>query len=332
MSMRRRERAGLAALVLLLAAVGAAAAHPLAPALLDIEELTPGQATVIWKQSRLQVPGSHLTPLLPARCAASGFTVSGADPRALAERWRIDCGRRSLAGERLGVGGLAAAQVNALLRVRLADGRTVQRVLDDTDADLVIPRQPSRADLGRDYLRLGVTHVLGGADHLLFVIGLLLLLPASPALLKAVTAFTAGHSVTLALAVLGVVRLPSAPVEALIAASVFALAVELTRAPDTRSLLRRAPWIMALSFGMLHGLGFAAALREIGLPSGEVPLALLAFNLGIEAGQLAVVGTVLAARSLAPLALPRRLAWMPAYAIGCTAAYWCIQRGVVAFY
>src|SRR5262249_26247286 len=166
-----------------------------------------------------------------------------------------------------------------------------------------------------DYTRLGVEHILSGADHLLFVLGLVLLAPALGAVARTVTAFTVGHSVTLSLVVLGALTVPAGPAELLIALTVLVLAVELTR--THASLLGRRPWAMAAGFGLLHGLGFAGALRETGLPLGDIPLALFAFNLGIEAGQLAFVAALLlGARALARWRWPVWSRLVPVYTMG----------------
>jgi hydrogenase/urease accessory protein HupE len=192
----------------------------------------------------------------------------------------------------------------------------------------VVPERERAFDVLRSYAALGIEHILLGLDHLLFVFGLLLLVGRrSAALVKTITAFTAGHSVTLSLAALGLVRVPQAPVELLIALSVFALAVELAR-PD-RGAVGRRPWVMALLFGLLHGLGFAAALAQVGLPETDIPLALFSFNVGIEIGQLAFVAVIVAGRHwlARPLArLPRWSEAVPIYTLGCLAAYWCFER------
>lgn len=163
--------------------------------------------------------------------------------------------------------------------------------------------------------------------------GLLLLVPAARALVRTITAFTVGHSVTLSLAVLGLARVPPGPVEVVIAATVLVLALELAR-PPAPTLMRRYPWAMALAFGLLHGLGFAGALRQAGLPDGEVPLALFAFNVGIEIGQLGFVLMILTVRR----PLERRLAQLPAWtrrvpplAMGSLAVFWCVERAAALF-
>jgi hypothetical protein len=210
----------------------------------------------------------------------------------------------------------------------------VQRVLRATDASFVVPARPGRLDVFRCYAGLGVEHVLTGADHLLFVLGLLLLVPSLRPLAKTVTAFTVGHSITLSLVALGVAAAPARPAELLIALTVLMLAVELARPPAGVTLLRRVPWAPALVCGLVHGLGFAGALREIGLPSGDVPVALFSFNVGIEAGQLAFVGALLAVAGIGRALRVRLPVWfrlVPVYAMGSLAACWCFQRAVAVF-
>ena len=181
----------------------------------------------------------------------------------------------------------------------------------------------SLPDAARRYTVLGIEHILFGVDHLLFVLCLLLIVRGVPALLKTITAFTLGHSVTLALATLGLVHVPSAPVEAAIA-----LSIVLTAAEGLRGAAAvRRPWLMASAFGLLHGFGFAGALASLGLPSPDIPVALLFFNVGVEAGQIAFVATMLLLGRL--IAWPQRIRRVPGYAIGAVATVWLIERVVV---
>jgi hydrogenase/urease accessory protein HupE len=206
----------------------------------------------------------------------------------------------------------------------------IRTVLRGNAPFLAVPDRVDSLDVLRDYLALGFEHIVVGLDHLLFVLGLVLLVHGRQRLLWTITAFTAGHSMTLSLVVLGYVHVPPAPVEALIALSIFAVAVEITReAQGCATGLWRFPWAMALVFGFLHGLGFAGALAELGLPADEIPVALFSFNVGIELGQILFVGLVLAGRAVLrrlPVRWPKASELIPAYAIGSLAALWIFER------
>ena len=195
---------------------------------------------------------------------------------------------------------------------------------------MTVQGAPSLWQVTSDYFALGVEHILGGIDHLLFVLCLLLIVKGKWLLVKTITAFTVAHSITLALATLGFVRVPQAPVEAVIALSILFLAVELVKQQQGKSdLAMRAPWIVAFIFGLLHGFGFAGALSEIGLPQADIPLALLMFNVGVEAGQLLFIVAVLLAIQLWKHVLNIEPPWLPratAYVIGSVSAFWIISR------
>jgi hydrogenase/urease accessory protein HupE len=333
--LRRRPIVALAGAGLAAALASAlAAAHPLAPSLLAIEESADGTLAITFKTARAQPSGVAPSPELPERCASAGAPQVEADDASVTARWTARCGPEGLVGARVGVRGLAAT--NALLRIALRDGRAVQAVLHAGEPALVVPARAAVLDVLRDYLRLGVMHIASGLDHLLFVFGLVLLCRSARQLVATVTSFTAGHSVTLSLAALGYVRFPTAVVELAIAATILALALELARAePEGGATgLRRRPWAMAFGFGLLHGFGFAGALAELGLPQEEIPAALLAFNAGIELGQLAFIAAVLVIRRAlgsAALAAPAWLRRAPVTAIGALAVYWCLDRAAGLF-
>lgn len=308
-----------------------ASAHPLAPALLELEEDASGVVRVLWKRSSLRVPGSRLQPVVPESCPSRSeprFEKRGA---AVLLRWEIDCGERGLVGRPIRIDGLGPAMIDTLVRIELADGRKIQRVLRRSESSMIVPARADRMAVFRDYLTIGFEHILSGADHLLFVFGLFMVCVGTRALVKTITSFTVGHSVTLSLAALGFTDLPTGPIEILIAGSVLALAVELARDKNQETFVRRHPWPMAMIFGFLHGMGFAGALREVGLPAGEIPMALLSFNLGIELGQLAFVSglaiLLILVRRLA-IPLPTRAA---VYVMGSLAAYWVIDRSAGIF-
>jgi hydrogenase/urease accessory protein HupE len=317
-----------------LASATPAGAHALSPALLVLRELGGGLVDVTWKIPLIRITGTELRPILPAACTADGPPTTTEDMESLTTRWRVACGSADLVGTRVGVDGLAGAKTDALVRLELADGRSVDTVLRASDPALVVPARTSPLDVVGQYGALGVEHIMTGYDHLLFVFGLLLLAADWRRLVATITAFTLGHSITLTLAVLDVARVPSAPVEVLIAFSIFVLAVELARpaaADADATLMRRRPWLMALGFGFLHGLGFAGVLREVGLPAEAIPTALLGFNVGIELGQLAFVAlTVAIGAALRPLvrAWPAWTRAVPVYAMGSLAACWMIERAL----
>ncbi len=238
---------------------------------------------------------------------------------------------RCFVGARVEVVGLERAGLRIAARLRRVDGTDSVHFLDPAHPALRIAPSPDAAPLAaghvfRRYASFGAEHLALGFDHLLFLLALLLVVldrrvsRASPfrALLLTVTGFTAGHALTLSLALLGGLSLPSAPVELCIALSIVLLAAELIR--ERSSTVFERPWLAAAGFGLLHGLGFAGALRELGLPASDAPLALLSFHVGLEAAQLLFV---LAA--YAGYRLVRRLAWSPralAYAIGGVATFW----------
>jgi hydrogenase/urease accessory protein HupE len=332
------DRSPLARLLpaLLIAAFAATAAapawaHQFAPALLEIEEHSADEAAVRWKQPAVRVQGSQLRPVLPVECEGIGDPQVQKEGSGIRARWRIRC-PGGLAGKSVGVEGIAGSQADVLLRITLRDGRRIRRVLKAEAPSFKIDADSSRAGVFKDYAALGVGHILLGWDHLLFVLALVLLVGWGRSLAWTITSFTAGHSVTLALAALGAVHVPQAPIEAAIALSIYFLAVELASVrKDKRTLTQRAPWAVAAGFGLLHGLGFAGALAEVGLPTAEIPLALFSFNVGIELGQLAFVGAVLlvaAALRTVPVAWPQWARAVPAYGIGTMAAYWFLERAV----
>ncbi len=186
----------------------------------------------------------------------------------------------------------------------------------------------SFGDAAVRYTTLGIEHILFGIDHLLFILGLLLIVDGVWALLKTITAFTLAHSVTLGLATTGWVSVPSAPVEAAIALSIVLVAAEGLRSGQESPAIG-SPWLMAFAFGLLHGFGFAGALSELGLPTREIPLALLFFNIGVEIGQLAFVTVVLLIRRVVLRLVrswPNSLAAVPGYIIGAVAMFWLVER------
>lgn len=323
------------ALLTLCCAPASVWAHKLAPSLLELRETPDGELAVRWKTPLQRPSGVEIDPVLPAHCEATSAPVAEREATGLNLRWKVRCAEPGLVGSELSVTGLAESATNALVSVQLADGRSFRSVLHAREPVFVVPERQEPTEVLRDYMSLGVEHILSGFDHLLFVLGLVLLVEGRRLLLYTVTAFTLGHSVTLSLAALGYVNFPSGLVEVVIAFTIVLLAAELARPlPDEPTWMRRFPWGVAFLFGLLHGLGFAGALAEIGLPQEEIPLALFSFNVGIELGQLAFVALVVLLRMGFRPVLAQGPAWLlraPVYGMGGLAAYWCIQRSVQLF-
>jgi len=321
----------LAGLLGLQAAV--AHAHKLAPSLLALQEKDAGEFAVSWKTPRFASTPVPIQPELPAECTDTSGREWQYEGTGVRIDWHIRCSE-PLTGKLLRVSGLGENQSAALVRIEWADGVVVQGMLNAEAPQYRVPERPRPLQVALDYARMGIEHILKGIDHLLFVLGLVLLVAGRRRLIWTITAFTVGHSITLALAALGYVRYPVDVVEFAIALSIFVVAVELSREATDAHWLRRRPWLAAGVFGLLHGMGFAGALLEVGLPAGDIPLALLTFNIGIEIGQLAFVFAVLLFGMLWQRLPPSRWAgvqWVPVYVIGVLSAYWCIERGGAAF-
>jgi hydrogenase/urease accessory protein HupE len=316
------SRAVLAAAALLWACL--CAAHEVRPAYLELRETAPGEYGVLWKtpmqgDARLaleaQIVESEKTSPIVKRIA----------PGAAIETWTVRAPQ--LRGQSLRIDGLEGTMTDALVRIEFADGSAWTERLTPRRPAATIPAKESAFAVAATYLALGVEHILAGIDHLLFVLGLLLLARSRWRLLWTVTAFTAAHSITLALATLGVVNVPQSPVEAVIALSIAFVAVEILRARQGNpGIAARSPWVVALAFGLLHGFGFAGALSEVGLPPGQIPLALLFFNVGVELGQLAFIAAVLGAAWIVRGLHMRWFELVPPYAIGSVAMFWVFQR------
>ncbi|WP_332310416.1 HupE/UreJ family protein [Altererythrobacter lutimaris] len=318
----------LLALLLALFAVPASA-DEVRPMALDLTEQAAGKWSLVWKQPVSNPTAAVIEPTLPANCRfSSGPTMRRANAAYLGNA-ELTC-EGSLGGQVFALPQLPG-QSDALLRVAPLDQPVQSLRLTAREPQATILAAPDRMQVLRSYFVIGAEHILMGWDHLLFVIALVLLVKRGWAVVGAATAFTVSHSITLAASVLGFAGLPQAPVEALIALSILFLAVELTQG-YRETWTRRWPWLVAFAFGLLHGFGFAGALADIGLPEGEVPTALLAFNLGVEAGQIAVIAIVLLLRAaiirLAPRAEAPALKFAT-YAIGIIASFWLIDRIVV---
>jgi hydrogenase/urease accessory protein HupE len=314
-----------------------AVAHKLAPSLLEVTEQDHGKIEVTWKESVFKNRGGRIDPALPHFCTPVGNPSIEKSGTGLTMRWLADCYEKSIRGSFIGVNWSGNASTCVILRIVLSDGQQIQTILTPKNPTFQVPSDQSTVQVMKNYLVLGIEHLLSGFDHMLFIAGLLLLIRSRVLLLWTITAFTAGHCITLSLAALGLIHLPTTWIEFGIALSIFVLAVEVAdiREPGSRgSWMSRWPWAMAIAFGLLHGLGFASALGEIGLPRSDIPAALFSFNVGIELGQISWVLLVWIF-----WAFFRRLPIRPAlphlrtavtYGMGTCAVYWCIERSLEA--
>lgn len=325
-------------IVLLVAALalasGVADAHEVRPGYLEIRQTDVETYDVLWK-----VPGKGDLRLgiyarLPERCEALRPPATYAAGGAYTDRWTVNC-PGGMTGERVTIDGLASTLTDVLVRLERLDGTTQVELLAPKAPSFVVEAAQGWLGVAATYLRLGVEHILLGIDHLLFVLALLILVEGRRRLIGTVTAFTVAHSLTLAAATLGFARVPQQPVEAVIALSIVFVAGEIVHAHQGRpGLSQRWPWLVAFTFGLLHGFGFAGALTEIGLPEQSIPLALLFFNVGVEVGQLLFIAAVLVLVAVGRrLAIPQPAwAWkVPAYGIGAIATFWTIER-IVGFW
>ena len=310
---------------------GPATAHENLPASLMLQEVEARVFEVRWRVPQTQGAVPDVMAQLPDDCQNRASPTLQATTGARLTVWSAHCAKGLRDGAEITIAGLAATRIDAVVRVAYLDGTSQSLVARPSNP--FVKLVPVRGDplAAPGYLLLGIEHILGGIDHLLFVLCLILLVPDLWGLLKTITAFTLAHSLTLALAALGFVQMPQAPVEATIALSILFLARELARQNGTQGVALRRPWIVAFAFGLLHGFGFASALAEVGLPTDDVPLALLLFNAGVEAGQLAFIAAVY------PLVLlgrrwqrpgSRWVAALPVYAVGSVAGFWWLQRMV----
>lgn len=308
-------------LLLLLALLPApAAAHGLRAAYLEVREQAPGTALATLREN---FADTALRPRFPDGCAAEE-RETGAEARGTQTRSYLVRCPGPLAGGTIGLDGLGAVLSEGVVRVALADGSGGSHVLTPAAPSWRVPRRQGAWQVATGYTGLGVRHILGGADHLLFLLGLLLLVRRPRAVLLTETAFTFSHSLSFSATALGWVHVYAPAAEACIALSLVLLALDVGRPAR--------PWqgaALALVFGLVHGLGFAGGLSEIGLPDGAVATALLGFALGVELGQVAFLAVLLGALLLVQR---WRAAWVPrlcdagAYLIGTTGAWWLIGR------
>jgi len=305
-------------------------AHEIRPALLNIVEQKPGWFDVTWKVPVLAGYELNIQPVLPAGLTPYGPPSSHDIPGATVQYATYQAKGDALAGETITIDGLSATQIDVMVRINFVDGSTQSAILRPANPSFTVPSPGTKGEIAWIYLRLGVEHILQGIDHLLFVLGLLLIVGSRYTLLKTITAFTIAHSITLGIATLGYASAPVQPLNAAIALSILFLGPEIVRVwRGETSFTIRHPWVVAFAFGLLHGFGFASGLNTIGLSKVEIPMALLLFNVGVEIGQLFfVLIIVLLERSFRILEIrwPRWTEAMPAYTIGGLGAFWTIQR------
>jgi hydrogenase/urease accessory protein HupE len=310
----------------------AARAHDVRPAYLEVTQVTPDRYAILWRTPVLSGMRLPVALRLPDGVREAREPVVQELTDSLIERRTIDAGSGGLVGRRIEFVGLQATITDVLVRVALLGGTRSTTLVRPSQPWVEIAAAPGLLAVARTYVVHGVEHILFGFDHLIFVLALVSIVPSRRMLLATITAFTLAHSITLALATLGVVHVPGPPVEAAIALSIVLVASEIVqRDRGSIGLTARRPWVVAFVFGLLHGFGFASAIREVGLPRGDVPLALFAFNVGVECGQLAFVAVVLALSTAArwkPLGagVERRALRMAPYAIGTLAAFWFFER------
>ena len=312
-----------------------ARAHELRPAYLEIKQTAPARWEVLWRTPVLSGMRLPVSLRFPDSARDVGEPTVQELTGSLVERRVVDAGESGLAGKRIEFIGLQGTITDVLVRVEMADGRTSTMLVTPSQPWVEIAASQGRLALAGTYLLHGVQHIAFGVDHLLFVLGLMLIVKDRWMLLKTVTAFTVAHSITLAIATLGYANAPLLPLNAAIALSILFLGPEIVRSwRGETSLTIRKPWVIAFLFGLLHGFGFAGALTSAGLPRGELPLALLSFNAGVEIGQVAfVLLVVLLERSFRQLQIrwPRWVEMLPGYAVGSLGAFWTIQRTAILF-
>jgi hypothetical protein len=300
------------------------------PTLLEITESEPGWYAVLWKVPLQNGRALEMSPSFPDNMKQMGPVSARVLQGARIEQSTWTSVSGSLVGGTIKIAGLSALPIDVIVQIEMADGSEHSAILRPASPTYVVPERATKWTVAGSYWKIGTIHILEGYDHLLFVLALLLIIPNLWMLFKTITAFTIAHSISLALATLGVLDVPGAPTEAIISLSILFLAVEIVQGHQGRvTFTEEYPWVVTLIFGLVHGLGFAGALAEVGLPDQEIPLALLMFNVGVETGQVLFVCGVLVLMSLfrrVPVRWPAGSWRLMPYAIGGTAAFWTMER------
>lgn len=310
-------------------------AHEARPCYLELKETAPGQFEVLWRTPVLA--GMRLPVSLRLPDSMRNLKDAQIDELtdSLVERRWIDAGASGLASKRIEFPGLQVTITDVLVHIELLDGRAWSVIVHPSQPYIEIAGPQSHLAVMTGYILHGIRHISLGADHLLFLLGLLLIVKDRWMLIKTVSAFTVAHSITLALATLGYANAPVVPLNAAIALSILFLGPEIVRVwRGETSFTIRHPWVVAFAFGLLHGFGFASALTNAGLPRTELPLALLSFNAGVEIGQLGFVVLILLlerAFRILEIRWPRFVEALPGYAVGSLGAFWTIQRVAILF-
>ncbi|MDJ0698517.1 MAG: HupE/UreJ family protein [Woeseiaceae bacterium] len=317
--------AAASSLLLLLVAAPVVQAHDARPNYVQITETAPNTFGVSWKVPASVPAGALPYPTLPGDCVAERDPAWQQAGGEYVGQQRFVC-ERGLSGRNVGIEfPVINPSLSTLYKIRLANGEDHVQILKPDETEWRVPEAESRFGVAREYTLLGIEHIWIGIDHLLFVACLLFISRTPRRLLITITGFTVAHSITLALSALDVVRIATPPVEAAIAMSVVFLAWEIVKG-DESSLAYRYPVAVSVSFGLLHGFGFAAVLRDIGLPQTELPTALLFFNIGVEVGQILFVLALVAAYFLLRPLRWRDLRVPASYIIGSVASFWLIDR------
>jgi hypothetical protein len=310
-------------------------AHTSLPAYLELQEKAPGTFDMLWRLPTAEGPPPAIYPIFPSSCVVPPQLSTEQGPGSIVQRGTIRCGSQGLKGAKLEIEGLPLTILDAFVKINFAGGQTVTQILRPLTPSFVVLADGKTKIDALGYVELGIGHILYGIDHLLFVLGLLLIVEGARTLFKTITAFTVAHTITLGLATFGVVHVAPTPVEAVIALSIVFLAAEIAQAHrGVIGLTYQKPWLVAFAFGLLHGFGFAGTLAQIGLPTHDIPMALLFFNVGVETGQIIFVVAFLAfVHSLRELEI-QLPAWsyeIPSYAIGSLASFWFLQRLLLSF-
>ncbi len=303
--------------------------HEVRPAYLGIIQVNDSSYHMTWKIPAMGDQAPKLYPVLPESWKVTE-NEARLIPGAVKREWFFVT-HKSIKGQRIYIKGVESTMIDVLINIDLLSGDQFSHIIRADHPIYEIPVEHSMSEVIVTYLELGVDHILLGIDHLLFVLALIFVTKGKWKIIKTITAFTLAHSITLSLAALDLVHLPIPPVEAIIALSIVFLAKEILQHKEgaQESLTYRYPWIVAFSFGLLHGFGFASALSETGLPQNAIPAALAFFNVGVEIGQVVFVVLVLAALWLLnklKIEWPLWLKKSPIYLIGGFASYWVIER------